>query len=64
MIKKTIDRIVDERSNGNADIAQSIRAKITLKGIDVDFYTENSPDDEAVMERLEEIAEGFGIILQ
>lgn len=61
--KSIIDRIVTEHSKGNASIAQDVRAKLTLKGINVDWYTESTPDDPDVIKRLEEIANSYDIIL-
>lgn len=60
-IRKTIDRIIDEKSRGNQIIASSIRTKMILKGISVDKYTASSPDDPEVMQKLKAVAAEYGI---
>lgn len=60
-IRKTIDRIIDEKSRGNQIIASSIRTKMILKGISVDKYNASSPDDPEVMQKLKAVAAEYGI---
>lgn len=62
-IRKTIDRIIDEKSRGNQIIASSIRTKMILKGISVDKYTATSPDDPAIMQKLKALAAEYGIMI-
>lgn len=62
-IRKTIDRIIDEKSRGNQIIASSIRTKMILKGISVDKYTAASPDDPAIMQKLKALAAEYGIMI-
>lgn len=60
-IRKTIDRIINEKSRGNSVIASSIRTKMILKGISVDKFNINSPDDPEIMRKLQVVATEYGI---
>ncbi len=51
-IKKMIDRIVEQRSEGNKVLQGVVKMKLILKGIDPKNYTETSPDDQAVLGKL------------
>ncbi len=54
-IKKMIDNIVEQRSQGNKVLQGVVKMKLILKGIDPKNYTETSPDDPAVLGRLLEL---------
>jgi hypothetical protein len=58
-IKKLIDNVVQARSKGNIALATITRAKLAFKGINPDKYTDNSPDDPAVLAKLQSLAEEF-----
>ncbi len=58
-----IQKIVTEKSKGNAVIASSVKTKIILKGIAIDKYTPTSPDDVAVMQKLRQIGMEFGVFV-
>lgn len=60
-IRKAIDRIIAEKSRGNATIASTVRTKMILKGISVDKYTPLSPDDPEVMKKVQAVAAEYGI---
>lgn len=60
-IYNMIQKIVTEKSKGNQVIANSVKTKITLKGIAINKYTPTSPDDLAVMQKLREIGLEFGL---
>lgn len=62
-IKKMIDSIISQKSSGSLVIASSVRTKLILKGIRVNEYTNASPDDEKVIEKLKLIAKDFGVKL-
>jgi hypothetical protein len=62
-IRQMIDKIVLERSKGNETIKKTTHAKLALKGLDVDRYDSFSPDDPAVIARLQEIAKEMGVNL-
>lgn len=55
-IKEIIDAIIKERSNGNSAIAEMMKAKFILKGINLDKYDNSSPDDPIIMDKLLTIA--------
>lgn len=62
-IKTMIDKIIDNKSRGNAAIASCTRTKLILKGIAVDKYTANSPDDQEVINKISQIAKELGVAL-
>ena len=54
-IKMMIDEIIEKRSKGNPAVADVIRAKLLMKGINYDKYTSTSEDDPAVIETLKDL---------
>lgn len=60
-IHAMVQRIITQKSKGNAVIANTIKTKIYLKGIAVDKYTPSSPDDSAVIAKIREVAKEFGV---
>src|SRR5688572_13408114 len=60
-IKKLIDSVVQARSKGSVALATITRAKLAFKGINPDKFTDNSPDDPAILARLQTIAEEFNV---
>jgi len=62
-IKTMIDKIVTERAKGNATLVATTRTKLVLKGIDPDKFGSTSPDDPAVMGKLQTLASELNIIL-
>lgn len=62
-IKQLIDKIVDARAKGNKVVEGSIKAKLCLKGIIVNKYTEFSQDDPVIIEKIRVIAKEFDVKL-
>lgn len=60
-IKRKIDKLLDEVSQGNPVVKSSTRAKLILKGIRPDIYTEESEDDPQVLEKLNKVAHEFNV---
>ncbi|HVN48244.1 MAG TPA: hypothetical protein VMU30_05415 [Bacteroidota bacterium] len=60
-IKIAINKIIEDRSKGNATLATTTRTKMLLKGIDVNSYNEHSPDDPAILKKVKEVADELGI---
>lgn len=58
-----IDKIIAVRSKGDPIITSTTKTKLILKGINVKNYDHMSDDDEAVIQRLYEIAKDFGLTL-
>lgn len=54
-IKRMIDSIIEQRSQGNKVLAGVVKMKLILKGIDPKNYTSTSPDDFAVIGKLHEL---------
>lgn len=59
IICQLIRDIVAKESKGNRTIASCVETKLLLRGIDASAYTPTSPDDPAVIAKLEEIARQF-----
>jgi len=62
-IKLLIDNLVELRAQGNPSLESTTRTKLLLKGIDGSKYTTASDDDQAVIEKIREIAKDMGIQL-
>ncbi len=62
-IKSMIDELISKRANGNEVIANLTKTKLILKGINVNNYTNASPDDEKVILAIKKVADEFGIKL-
>jgi hypothetical protein len=62
-IKQIIDDIVAKRSKGNETIRNITLAKLMLKGVNPDSYTNLSPDDPVLIARLHQIAVEMGVNL-
>ena len=60
-IMQLIDRVVEERSKGDPTIKHTTRAKLILKGININKYSEISEDDPGVIAKLIRIAAELGI---
>lgn len=58
-IHRMIDRLIQQRSNGNAVAAAGVRVRLLLRGIDPDDYNGASEDDPTVIARLEEMIAEF-----
>ena len=52
-IKQMIDSIISQRAKDNAMLAGVIKTKLMLKGIDPSKFTPQSPDDPAIISKLE-----------
>lgn len=62
-IKLLVEQIAEKRSRGISAIKDTTIAKITLKGVNVGHYTEDSPDDPEVLSKLRTIAQELGVAL-
>jgi len=62
-IKLLIDNLVELRAQGNPSLESTTRTKLLLKGIDGSKYTASSDDDQALIEKIREIAKDMGIQL-
>lgn len=52
-IKEMIDLIIGQRANGNPMLERVIKSKLMLKGVNPKKYDSGSPDDPAVLQKLE-----------
>lgn len=55
-IRTMIDKIINERSDGNPTVANCIKVKLILKGINCDSYKSSSPDDPKVIDLIKKAA--------
>jgi len=62
-IKRILDRIIQDRSQGNETIAMTTKIKLVLKGVDPDKYSVLSEDDSATLLKVKEIARELGVAL-
>jgi GAF domain-containing protein len=60
-IKAILDQIIAERSGGDSNLAQSVRTKLMLKGINIDVHTADAPDDPGLLARVTVIATEMGV---
>lgn len=51
-IKRMIDTIIEQRAKGSKILEGVVKTKLILKGIDPKNYTDDSPDDKDVINRL------------
>ncbi len=57
--KEIIDILISKRSKGNPEIAKALRAKLLLKGINPDNYTDSTPDNAAMLAKLQSLTCGL-----
>ena len=62
-IKKMIDTIIQQRSKGSPVIASTVKIKLILKGINPEKFTLNFEDDPIIIQKIEQIADDFGVDL-
>ena len=58
-IKEMIDALVSQRAQGNSVLEGVVKIKLILKGIDPKNYSPDSPDDPAIITKLEELMREF-----
>jgi hypothetical protein len=51
-VRAAIERIIAARAQGDPAAAHFMRTKLILKGIHPDHFTEASPDDPNILEKL------------
>lgn len=60
-IHTMIDRLIEQRSNGNGTVAAGVRVRLLLRGIDPDDYNTTSADDPDVIAKIEAMAAEFNV---
>ncbi len=60
-IKRMIEDIVSRRAGDNQIVVKTTQTKLILKGIEIHRWSESSPDDPMIIERLREIAAELGV---
>jgi hypothetical protein len=61
--KQLIDELVRLKAQGNTFQELNIQMKLMFKGIDVKNITEQTPDDQATLEKIYEVAQAFQVKL-
>ena len=51
-IKTMLDKLIGEKSKGDTVVANAIKVKLILKGIPVDKFTADSPDDQEIIKKI------------
>ncbi|HEX9062487.1 MAG TPA: hypothetical protein VF941_20125 [Clostridia bacterium] len=62
-IKRYVESYITQMSKGNPTMSSLIKSRLCLRGILVDKYNENSPDDPVIIEKLLDIAKQSNIKL-
>jgi len=62
-IKMMIDSIIAKKTRGNPTVANVMKAKLIIKGINPKNYTPVSPDDPAIIAKLQKLAIDMGVTL-
>ena len=62
-VKRIIDEIISQRSNGNPTFIMTTRTKLILKGINPDKFTAATEDDPAMIQKVMAVARDMGVKL-
>jgi len=60
-VKKMLSEIYTQRARNNEAIVKALNVKLILKGVFPDTYTEETPDDEETIKKVQLIAEEMGV---
>lgn len=61
--KKMIDELIEKKAQGNSFQINNIKMKLMFKGIIPDDITDDTPDTEELISKIEEVAEQFEVSL-
>ena len=61
--KQMIDELIEKKAQGNEFQMYNVKMKLILKGIIPDKITEETPDTEDLISKIEEVADQFNISL-
>jgi hypothetical protein len=61
--KKMIDELIEKKAQGNSFQINNIKMKLMFKGIMPDNITDDTPDSNELISKIEEIADQFNITL-
>ncbi len=61
--KQLIDELIAKKAQGNSFQELNVQMKLMFKGIDVKKITPQTPDDPAVIAKIHEVAQAFGVQL-
>lgn len=60
-IKKMLDQIIMQKSNGNPTIMAVIKTKLILKGLNPDKFTAQTEDNFELIKKVREAAQEMGV---
>lgn len=60
-IHSLLKAIIDKKAQGNPTLASATKTKLILKGIHPDKFGPSTPDDPAVLQRVQTLAQKLGI---
>jgi hypothetical protein len=60
-IKRQLTTIISTISKDNPTLINIVRTKLILKGLNPDKFDDQSPDDQAVLEKVKTVAAEFGV---
>lgn len=60
-IKALIERLIEKRAGGNPVLMTTTKTKLMIKGINIDIYTDETPDDPQIIEKLYKTANEWGV---
>ena len=61
--KKMIDELIEKKAQGNSFQINNIKMKLMFKGIIPDDITDDTPDTEELISKIEGVAEQFEVSL-
>lgn len=62
-IKQMINRIIEQRSQGNPALVSSTRIKLVMKGIHPDKFDHQSANDPVILQKLETLVQELGLTI-
>jgi hypothetical protein len=61
--KLLIDQLIQKRANGKEFLIINTRMKLLMKGIDVNKISDQTPDDQKLIDKIMQVAQEFNISL-
>ncbi len=62
-MKQMIDELIEKKAQGNNFQMMNIKMKLMLKGVMVERITDETPNDNEVMNLIQEVARDFQVVL-
>jgi hypothetical protein len=62
-VKQLIHTLIQQRTKGDPGLIPSTKIKLIMKGVDPDLFTDDSPDNNVIIQRIMNIAKEMGLQL-